>query len=113
MFLIVDARPEGVGLILAQEQPDQSLSTAHFPTKTLTKKGKGYSQIEKEALVVLWGCKPFHLYLYGTSFTVLTDHKPLEILYTQKGKPSARILKWVLQDMFRKKWCHCEHLSVC
>ena len=44
-----------------------------------------------------WGCKQFHLYLYGPSFTVLTDHKSLEILYTHKGKPSARILKWALQ----------------
>ena len=43
------------------------------------------------------GCKRFHLYLYGTSFTILTDHKPLEVLYTHKGKPSAQILKWAIE----------------
>ena len=37
------------------------------------------------------------IYMVCASFTVLTDHKPLEILYTHKGKPSARILKWALQ----------------
>ena len=95
-FLIVDAGPEGVGAILAQQQPDQSLRPVHFASKTLTKTEQSYSQIEKEALAVLWGCKRFHLYLYGTSFTFLTDHKPLEILYTHKGKPSARILKWAI-----------------
>ena len=96
-FLIVDAGPEGLGAILAQEQPDQSLRPVHFASKTLTKTEQSYSQIEKEAHAVLWGCKRFHLYLYGTSFTVLTDHKPLEILYTHKGKPSARILKWAIE----------------
>ena len=73
-FLIVDAGPEGVGAILAQEQSNQSLRPVHFASKTLTKTEKGYSQIEKEALAVLWGCKRFHLYLYGTSFIVLADH---------------------------------------
>ena len=37
------------------------------------------------------------MYLYSTSFIVLKDHKPLEILYSHKRKPSARILKWALQ----------------
>ena len=96
-FLIVDAGPEGVGAILAQQQPDQSLRPVHFASKTLTKTEQSYSQTEKEALAVLWGCKQFHLYLYGTSFTVLTDHKLLEILYTHNGKPSARILKWAIE----------------
>ena len=92
-FLIVYAGPEGVGAILAPQQPDQSLRPVHFNSKILTKTEQSYSQIAKEALAVLWGCKRFHLYLYGTFFTVLTDHKPLEILYTHKGKPSTRILK--------------------
>ena len=96
-FLIVDAGAEGVGAILAQQQPDQSLHPVNFASKTLTKTEQSYSQIKKEALAVLWGCKRFHLYLYGTSFTVLTDHKPLEILYTHKGKLSARILKWAIE----------------
>ena len=56
-FLIVDAGPEGVGAILAQQQPDQSLRPVHFASKTLTKTEQSYSQIEKEALAVLWGCK--------------------------------------------------------
>ena len=40
-FLVVDTGPEGVGAILAQEQPDQSLRPAHFASKTLTKTKKG------------------------------------------------------------------------
>lgn len=56
-----------------------------------------YSQTEKEALAVVWGCQKFHIYLYGTKFTLYTDHKPLEIIYSSKGKPPARIERWALR----------------
>ena len=40
----------------------------------------------------------FHLYLYGQTFTLVTDHKPLEIIYgSRNSKPSARIERWVLR----------------
>ena len=71
-------------------------TTVYFASKTLTKAESNYSQLEREALAVWWGCKRFHLYLYGAPFVVLTDHKPLKTLMTAKGKPSARILKWTL-----------------
>ena len=75
-FLMVDVRPDDLSAILAQQQPDQSLRPVHFASKSLTKTEKNYSQIEKEALAVLWGCKRYHLFLYGTTFTLLTDQKP-------------------------------------
>ncbi|XP_033107929.1 uncharacterized protein K02A2.6-like [Anneissia japonica] len=39
------------------------------------------------------------MYLYGTDFTLLTDHKPLECIYSTKstGRASARIHRWVLR----------------
>ncbi|XP_021353566.1 uncharacterized protein K02A2.6-like [Mizuhopecten yessoensis] len=39
------------------------------------------------------------MYLYGAEFTLLTDHKPLECIYstTSNGKSSARIHRWVLR----------------
>ncbi|RWR98418.1 hypothetical protein B4U79_06029, partial [Dinothrombium tinctorium] len=37
------------------------------------------------------------MYLYGADFTIETDHKPLEILYSPNSKPSARIERWVLR----------------
>ena len=56
-----------------------------------------YSQTEREALAVVWGCERFHLYLYGTTFDIYTDHKPLEIIYSQTSKPPARIERWGLR----------------
>lgn len=53
-----------------------------------------YSQTEKEALAVVWACERFHIYLYGKPFTLYTDHKPLEIIYSPKSKPPPRIERW-------------------
>ena len=46
----------------------------------------------------MWAVEHFHLYLYGCSFTLITDHKPLEVIYgNASSKPSARIERWVLR----------------
>ena len=38
------------------------------------------------------------MYVYGTHFTLVTDHKPLETIYgNPRSKPSARIERWVLR----------------
>ena len=36
------------------------------------------------------------MYIFGTDFELETDHKPLEYIYSQKSKPSARVERWVL-----------------
>ena len=56
-----------------------------------------YSQTEKEALAIVWGCERFHLYLYATEFELFTDHKPLEAIYHPRSKPPARVEHWTLR----------------
>ena len=56
-----------------------------------------YSQIEREALAIVWGCERFHLYLYGSQFELRSDHKPLELIFNNpKSRPPARIERWAL-----------------
>lgn len=57
-----------------------------------------YSQTERETLVIAWSCEHFHLYLYGHPFTLVTDHKALEVIWTNpRSKPPARIERWGLK----------------
>ena len=48
---------------------------------------------------MVWACEKFHIYLYGVDFELITDHKPLEVLYGSKSRPNARIERWVMRLM--------------
>ena len=94
--LRVDASPVWLGAVLTQTQDEVTRPIA-YASRTLSNVERRYSQTEKEALVVVWGCEKYHLYLYGTEFIIYTDHKPLEIIYNPKRKPPARIERWALR----------------
>ena len=51
-----------------------------FASKAPTDVESRYANIERELLVVVYGCKKFHTYLYGRNFIVPSDHKPLEVI---------------------------------
>ena len=94
--LRVDASPVGLGAILMQSHR-QEVRPVAYASRTLTEVERRYSQTEREALAVVWGCEKFHLYLYGTQFKLYTDHKPLEFIYSPKAKPPPRIERWALR----------------
>lgn len=92
--VIVDASPVGLCAILTQEG-----NPVLFVSRKLSKVETRYCQTEREALAVVWACERLHFYLYGIDFTMWTDHKALEILYSPRGKPAARILRWYVRLM--------------
>ena len=95
-----------VDAILMQSDGHETRPVA-YASRTLTDVERRYSQTEKEALAVVWGCEKFHLYLYGTEFKLFTDHKPLEFIYSPKGKPPPRIERWALRlQPYRFKVIH-------
>ncbi|CAC5396188.1 unnamed protein product [Mytilus coruscus] len=96
-YVIVDASPVGLGAILSQKQSDGNFRPVTFASRTLTDVEQRYSQTEREALAVVWGCERFHLYLYGKEIILVTDHKPLEVIYSPKSKPPARIERWAMR----------------
>ena len=90
--LIVDASPVGLGAILTQVTADGGTNIVAYASRSLTDCESRYSQSEREALAVVWGIEHFHLYLYGSSFQVTTDHKPLEPIFTNPTcKATARV----------------------
>lgn len=95
--LIVDAAPHGLGAILAQSSAAGTKVVA-YGSRALTAVEARYSQIEREMLAVVWGMEHFQIYLFGTSFRVLTDHKPLvNILSNPRSSPSARMERLALR----------------
>ncbi|KAL0158778.1 hypothetical protein M9458_046854, partial [Cirrhinus mrigala] len=95
--LVVDASPVGLGAILSQMQNGQKCIIA-YASRALSDVEKRYSQTEREALAIVWSFEHFHLYLYGHPFTLVTDHKPLELIWNNpRSKPPARIERWGLR----------------
>lgn len=91
--LIVDASPVGLGAILVQNSRPIA-----YASRSLTQVERRYSQTEREALAIVWGTEHFHLYLFGSRFTLITDHKPLEIILNNPySKQPARIERWNLR----------------
>ena len=94
--VIADASPVGLGAVLLQRERNQEVPVC-YASRSLSDCERRYSQTEKEALSLVWACERFHAYIYGREFDLVTDHKPLEIIYGIRSKPSARIERWVLR----------------
>ena len=97
LILACDASPYGIGAVLSYQVGEDDLPIA-FASRSLAPAEKNYSQIDKEALAIVFGVKHFHQYLFGQFFTIKSDHKPLQHLLGEKkeipGMASARVQQW-------------------
>ena len=55
-ILTVDASPVGLGAILSNVDTDGNIRNVSFASRSLTPVEQRYSQTEREALAVVWGC---------------------------------------------------------
>ena len=89
-----DASDVALGGVLSQVQDGLEKPIAYW-SRQLSKAERNYSTIEWEALAVVSAIKEFYPYLYGFSFTLVTDHDPLTSLKGLKDV-GGRLNRWLL-----------------
>lgn len=74
--LYTDASQTAVGAVLAQDINGTERVVA-YASHALTAAERRWSTYDRELWAIVWAVRQFRQYLGATSFTIITDHKPL------------------------------------
>jgi len=72
----------GISVILGQLDEKNKEYVITYASQSNNKAKSNYSSYEGDCLVVVWAIIHFRPYLYGTKFTLYTNHQPIKWLMT-------------------------------
>ena len=75
-----DASAYGLGAVLLQQQSTTHWKPVAYASRSMSETEQRYSQIEKEALAIVWACEKFADFVVGKQILLETDHKPLVLI---------------------------------
>jgi hypothetical protein len=72
--IVSDASPVGLGAVLLQRQ-EGVMKVVAYASRCLSDVERRYSQREKEALIIVWACERFHIYMgFVLKFSRIISH---------------------------------------
>ncbi len=84
----------GIGAILGQLDEEGKKYVIAYASQS-NKAENNYSSYKGECLVIVWAIIHFMPYLYGTKFTLYTNHQPIKWLMTN-DKFIGKLVHWAL-----------------
>ncbi|CAM6120664.1 unnamed protein product [Calypogeia fissa] len=85
----------GLGAVLTQHDEQNKEFVVAYASRSNNSAESRYSLYEGECLAVVWAVAHFRCYLFGTPFTLVTDHQPLKWLM-ESSKLIGKLACWAL-----------------
>ncbi|PAA86570.1 hypothetical protein BOX15_Mlig030946g1 [Macrostomum lignano] len=96
--LTTDASERAIAAVLTQDG-----HPVMYFSRRLSEAESRYSNVEREALAIVWAMERARQFLLGTCFSLRTDHRPLEFLFGRRRQlpkvANARLLRWAIRLM--------------
>lgn len=109
LFLTTDASARGISGVLTQSCAGAGLGPGGpaaerpvaYVSRSLNDAERNYSQIDREALAIVFSFEKLHQFLYGRRFVLRTDHKPLVSIFGPKqsipAMVASRLQRWAIK----------------
>ncbi|KAI4887649.1 hypothetical protein NFI96_026195 [Prochilodus magdalenae] len=96
--VFTDASKVAVGAVLAQEREGREHVVA-YASQSLNQTQRRWSTFDRELWAIVWAVREFRHYIGLTSFTIITDHRPLLSLRRTAldNDPTGRRGRWILE----------------
>jgi len=80
LIISEDASSCGIGAVLSHKFKEGNSTIQRpimFASRTLSRAERSYSQLDREALAIMFAIKKFYRYILFRRFSIVTDHQPL------------------------------------